>query len=197
MSREDLGDVLGAVPSLMRNFPAIWCVAGGWAIDLYLGRVTRPHGDVELAVFRQDQALLHRQFPDWTFRKVVAAQFSQWRADEYLSLPVHEIHARSNNGPPLALEFLLNERIAGEWVFRRDSNVRLPLDRAVRVGDGGYPILNPAIVLLFKAKSPRARDVSDFQSVRHALDPEDRDWLRAALQRCHPGHSWLPMLDFN
>ena len=67
MRSEDLGEALKAVPYLMRGFPSFWCVAGGWAIDLYLGRVTRSHGDVELAIFRQDQSLLHTHFSDWRF----------------------------------------------------------------------------------------------------------------------------------
>ena len=29
-----------------------WCVVGGWAIDLFLGRVTRKHEDLEIAVPR-------------------------------------------------------------------------------------------------------------------------------------------------
>jgi Aminoglycoside-2''-adenylyltransferase len=135
--REDKGEVLSAVPSLMHGFPALWCVAGGWAIDLFLGRVTRPHADVELAIFRQDQGLLHRQFPGWEFRKAVAGELAPWRVDERLSLPVHEIHARADKGAALSIEFLLNERVGDDWAFRRDLSVRLPIERAILRGDGG------------------------------------------------------------
>ena len=31
-----------------------WAVAGGWAIDLHLGRQTREHGDLEVAIPRAD-----------------------------------------------------------------------------------------------------------------------------------------------
>jgi len=27
-----------------------WAVAGGWALDLFRGETTRPHGDLEIAV---------------------------------------------------------------------------------------------------------------------------------------------------
>ncbi|BBH69873.1 hypothetical protein ACTI_65580 [Actinoplanes sp. OR16] len=27
-----------------------WCVAAGWALDLFRGRQTRPHGDIEIAI---------------------------------------------------------------------------------------------------------------------------------------------------
>ncbi len=33
---------------------APWCVAAGWAIDLYLGDPPRPHADIEIAVPRRD-----------------------------------------------------------------------------------------------------------------------------------------------
>jgi hypothetical protein len=65
-------EVLAAIAPLMRGFNAPWCVAGGWALDLFLGRITRPHGDLELAIFRQDQHLLRQHLRDWIFQKVVA-----------------------------------------------------------------------------------------------------------------------------
>jgi hypothetical protein len=37
MNEQNLGDILSLAPSLMEGFGAIWCVAGGWAIDLFLG----------------------------------------------------------------------------------------------------------------------------------------------------------------
>jgi hypothetical protein len=29
-----------------------WCVAGGWALDVWRGRQTRPHDDLEIAILR-------------------------------------------------------------------------------------------------------------------------------------------------
>ena len=184
----DLPEPLRAVPELMRGFPAPWCVAGGWALDLFLGRVTRAHDDVEIALFREDQALLHGHLCDWRFEKVLDGRLVPWTADERLDLPVHEIHGRSNGETPLALEFLLNERTRDHWVFRRDPSVTLPIDRAIVRGALGYPVLCPAIVLLFKAKSPRAKDEADFRSARDALSDTQRSWLRDALDALPRGH---------
>jgi len=44
-----------------------WAVAGGWAIDLYLGRVTRQHADVDIAVWRDEQLRLREALPEWRF----------------------------------------------------------------------------------------------------------------------------------
>jgi hypothetical protein len=38
------------IARLLAGVTAPWCVAGGWAIDLFLGRQTREHGDLEIAV---------------------------------------------------------------------------------------------------------------------------------------------------
>src|SRR2546422_1817142 len=139
------------VVPLMHGFNARWCVAGGWALDLFLGQATRPHDDLELSIFRQDQQLLRRHLRDWTFQKVVEGRRLTWSADEELKLPIHEIHAHSTKNPRLLFEFLLNERSAEDWVYRRDTRIRMPLERAIVRDSGGLPILCPAIVLLFKA----------------------------------------------
>jgi len=187
-------EVLAALFPLMHGFNAPWCVAGGWALDLFLARVTRPHEDLELAIFRQDQQSLRRHLREWTFQKVVEGRRLTWSADEELKLPIHEIHAHSTKDPRLLFEFLLNERSAEDWVYRRDTRIRMPLERAIVRDSSGLPILCPAIVLLFKAKNPRPKDDADFQRVRDALSLEQRRWLEASLRMGDPDHPWIDQL---
>lgn len=182
-----------AVAGLMQGFPAPWCIAGGWALDLLLGRMTRAHGDVDVAIFRTDQMLLRGQLAGWSFRKVVGGVMVDWTAGERLDPPVHEVHALAPGGGR-SLEFLLNERSGGEWVFRRNPAVRCPADRVVVYSGSGLPLLCPAIVLLYKAKHTRAVDERDFDAALPSLSPGQRAWLRGALQVAHPGHPWLARL---
>ena len=49
-----------AFARIMAGFPQPWYVAGGWAIDLFGGRVTRAHEDLEVAVCRRDLGALSR-----------------------------------------------------------------------------------------------------------------------------------------
>ena len=49
------------VASVMEPLGVWWAIAGGWAIDRWLGRVTRDHHDVEIAIQRHDQAAVHRE----------------------------------------------------------------------------------------------------------------------------------------
>ena len=195
MRLEHLDEVIRVTCSLMADFAAPWCVAGGWAIDLFLGHVTRPHADLELAVFRQDQFLLHRHLQSWTFKKVAEGQRKIWRSDEQLVLPVHELHARSVEDPSHTIEFLLNEGDDYNWIFRRNLAISLPLNRAICRTKKDVPILSPEIVLLFKAKSPRMKDESDFEFAFAEIEKPRQQWLRSALHACHPNHPWLESLN--
>src|SRR6185312_7073893 len=143
-SPEEVASRLG---SLMEGFEAPWCVAGGWALDLFLGRATRDHGDVELAVFRQDQSLIHSQFPGWTLTVSINGRREPWKPTNRLELPVHEIHAYSPDEPPEGIELLLNERDPENWVFRRDPGITSPFELAILESEFGVPVLSPEIVL--------------------------------------------------
>jgi hypothetical protein len=178
----------------MRDFPARWFVAGGWAIDLYLERVTRPHADIEVALLRRDQAALRDHFPDWQWQQVVAGAFAPWRRDEWLELPVFELYAHHETIEPRRLEVLLNEARGDEWVYRRNAAVTRPLSACWLTSAAGVHVLAPEIVLLYKSKAPRPKDEQDFAAVCSRLEPERRAWLRAVLAVCAPGHAWLRRL---
>lgn len=186
---------LDAALSLMHGFQLPWCVAGGWALDLFLGHPTRPHADVEIAIFRDDQGAIKAHLAGWQFFKMVGGKRRYWTNDEPpLALPVHEIHAESAGHPPRGLEVLLNERKGKHWVFRRKKSVRRRMEHVIVKTAHGVPILAPEIVLLYKAKDPREKDEADFEAARGALGGERREWLRLALEDAHPEHAWLKQL---
>lgn len=184
---------------LMASFPRPWYVAGGWAIDLHLGRVTRDHEDVDLAIFREDQATLRRHLSGWELRKAVPSPAGgallPWGDDEWLALPIHEIHARHPAAVPAAVEVLLDEREGDAWRFRRDPRVSRPLALIGRRALSVVPYLAPEIALLYKARHHAAKDDADFRAVTSRLEAEPRDWLRAALRICYPEHPWLARLE--
>jgi hypothetical protein len=188
------GDELTRAVDAMRGFDRPWFVAGGWALDLFLGAVSRDHADLEIALFREDQRALRRQLARWEFEKVAGGHRVPWSVDEWLIPPVHEVHASAGTGSSGGLEFLLNEREGDQWVYRRNAAVRCPANDIGLRSSGGVPFLRPEIVLLYKAKAPRPVDEQDFEAVRRGLEAPSRAWLRAALELCHPGHHWLDRL---
>jgi len=178
--------------TLMSDFDAPWGLAGGWALDLFIGRESRVHADIDIALLRTDQQLL-RSRASGRVEKVVGRQLVQWSPTEVLAPPVHEIHVTWPDG--YRLEFLLNEHdpATHDWVFRRDARVRRPLALAFAT-DRAAPYLAPEIVLLYKAKSPSAKDDADFHTVLPRLHQEQRSWLARALDVTATGQRWSTVL---
>lgn len=182
------------VAAVLADFPRLWSIAGGWAIDLFLGRKTREHADVDVAILRRDQRDLRSFLRAWSFEKVSQGGRGPWPEGEWLSLPIHEVYARRSSDTPREIEFLLNEARDETWVFRRDSRVTRPLSEVRTVSRAGIPFLTPETVLLYKAKDPTAKDLEDFERIGARLGSEGRIWLRSALETVHPGHPWLARL---
>jgi hypothetical protein len=192
MALPSLPPVIHEVVAALSGLRLPWAIAGGWAIDLALGRVTRPHSDVDVALFRDDQAALRAALPGWELSAAIAGVLVPWAAGDWLAPPVHEVRAqRGEDDAATGIEFLLNERAGADWVFRRDPRIRLPVARALTTAAAGQiPVLAPEVVLLYKAKAPRAVDEADFMAALPHLSAVARTWLAEALDICHPGHPW-------
>ena len=161
-----------AVAKIFAGYPGWWAIAGGWAIDLFLGKVTREHADVEVAVLRYEQAKLQSFFTGWDTKKVLPSTKSleRWESGEVLSLPVHELHARNTKG--VEIELLLNEtNNDGFWVFRRNNAVKQHFLHLRQENATGIPFLTPEIVLLYKATNPTIspNDTADFLNAKDRL----------------------------
>lgn len=180
------------ITTLMSGFNKTWFIAGGWAIDLFIGRETRQHQDIEIALFRKDQLNLKEYLKDWDFKKVIKGRLNTW-GNEFLELPIHEIHAlNKSNGDKV--EVLLNETRDYDWKFRRDLTISYPLKSVWGYSDTGIPYLNPEIVLLYKVKNTREKDHQDFMTILKYLDVERKNWLQYAIQLHEPEHKWLHYL---
>lgn len=176
----------------MKDFKCEWGFAGGWALDLFQGRETREHHDVEIVVFRKNQQDLKEYLKDWEFSKVIKGEFHPWQ-DEYLELPVHEIHAIHKSTGEL-LEVLLNEEIDDRWVYRRDSRISIDHQSAFGKTEDGIPYLKSEIVLLYKAKNSREKDDLDFYKTLSYLNESQKKWLKGAIELSIPNHKWLASL---
>src|SRR5262245_19273448 len=122
---------LDAVSAVLTERGVGWAVAGGWAIDLFVGRVTRPHADIDLMVWRDEQMKLRRSLAGWEFSVALSGRLRPWATDEAIEPPLHELHARDPNSEK-TVEFLLNDRERGLWIYRRDPSIRLPITGAIQ-----------------------------------------------------------------
>lgn len=184
------------VLQLFKAYNAPWCIAGGWAIDLFLGGVSRDHHDVEVAVLLRDQQQLFTHILGWQPRYCVpdSTERRRWQPGEWLHGPVHELHTKPPQSDVDELEILLDRSAGDDWIYRRDGRVRRPLSQAIRFNPDGIPYLAPEIVLLYKSKNPRERDEADFALAAPRLDAGARAWLRSALTLTAPDHPWLKRL---
>lgn len=80
------------------------------------------------------------------------------------------------------------------WVYKRAPSLTRPRGEMVWRTAEGIPSLNPAAVLLFKAKDRRPKDEADFALAQPRLPAAERRWLRDCLERLHPGHGWIAAL---
>ena len=151
---------------------------------------------------RPDHLRLHEALPGFGLKKIIPhpdrlpnrGTTAEWRPEEELELPVHQINAYREGESEPAFQVMLAESSDGEWIFRRNPKVRMPISQMGFHPLWGLPYLAPEIVLLFKAKHLEARDRIDFDNALPALSSDARRWLRDALEKTHPGHEWLTAL---
>jgi hypothetical protein len=183
------------IADLMRGFGHPWFVAGGWAIDLFVDRVTRGHADIEIGIYRRDQGAIRDYFAGWSLEKAVDGKWVCWEKGEELNLPVHQVKVNRAGEEPGEFEFFLNEGNETHWFSRRHEGLTRPLDEVKIMSVIGIPILAPEIQLLFKAKQTRPKDRADFEIALPLLEPARRKWLADALRRYHPEHEWVKAID--
>ena len=171
-----------------------WWIAGGWALDLFLTRQTRAHGDIDVAIFRGDERALARHLPSLELVIAERAGLAPWSGDAPLPASAHQLWARERGRDVWQLEVLLEERSEDRWVYRRDASIRLRAADIGRRTAEGVPYLRPEIQLLYKSKEARAVDESDLIALLPRLDPAQRGFLAAALWKVAPGHRWLERL---
>jgi hypothetical protein len=179
---------------LMDRLGVSWWVAGGWAIDLFLGRATRAHADLDIAMLRRDQgALAALERDGWDLHVAADGVLTPWRVGDFLEGGArHQLWARPAPEAPWALEILFEEAQGDDWLFRRDTRIRLPLARFGRRTVEGVPFVALEVALLYKAKEPElSRNAADFDVAQGSLDAAARAWLTAALETAHPGHPWI------
>jgi hypothetical protein len=176
---------------LLKGLDARWWIAGGWAIDLWLGRQTREHADLDIAILRSEQRVFWELLAEWDLHLATAPDvLESWTQRDVVPVPLHAVWCRPTPESRWAFELLLNDSEGDDWLFRRDPGVRMSL-AAIGETSTDLPHLNPEIVLLYKAKRVRESDQADFDRARARLDASARAWLRTALERVHPGHAWL------
>ncbi|HLP21259.1 MAG TPA: hypothetical protein VK174_13195 [Chitinophagales bacterium] len=169
-----------------------WYIAGGWALELFKGQYIREHHDMDIALLRRDQLKLKQQLPGWEFKIGHEGVLHEW-GDFEIQLPMHGIWARKHGDDKWRTEFVLNEADDKNWIFRKDNHITYPLAK-MGVDVNGFPVLEPIIALLYKAKSHTAKNEIDVNALLPVLDDERKRQLKEWLVVYDAGNEWLGRL---
>jgi hypothetical protein len=176
---------------------APWYVAGGWAIDLFLGGQRREHEDLEIAVpsSRFDEVV--DALSDFEFfvitgpREAIPLEAARDRLEQ-----THQTWVREPAGGSWRLDVFREPSDGDTWICRRSRAITMPYERLVERTADGLPYGRPEVILLYKAKHfQQPKNQKDFEAALPRLETERRRWLRDALELVHPEHAWLSGLD--
>jgi hypothetical protein len=187
-------EILLRTTKAMAGFRPSWVLCGGWAVDAWLGRETRAHCDVDLAIALEDQLAVLHYLDGWHVRghdDEDDATTEQWDGRQ-LAFPGH-IHATSPDG--IELDIQLELWNAAVWELSTEPRITLPLKQCTRPTPWGLPATTPEVVLFYKASErPRPHDDLDFRALLPLLGEAERSWLSEAIALAHPACPWLPHL---
>ena len=179
-----------AVAQLLEGTPARWWLSGGVALERWLGRTIREHGNTDVSTTSADLATLVDSLP---------AGFSAWApagdddvipwAEASPDADLQPVRIRDDGAGTWVLQVNVEDGADRAWLYRRDPRLQLPWERAV-LDVGGIPTGAPEVQLVWKALRPRPQDDLDKDAVLPELSDEARAWYERAILSIHPHSSW-------
>jgi hypothetical protein len=184
----DLDDVV----QLFRAWPGRWWICGGVALELYLGRSWRVHGDSDVSILRGDAGALRDVLAGWDIQVAAAGLLTPWDGSALAAdANQNNMWCRQAIDLPWCLDVTISEGDRDHWIYRRDPRLRVRWVDALMHTEGGVPYLAPELQLLFKSKNNRAKDDQDAEVAIPALGPERQLRLRDLLP---PEHPWQALV---
>lgn len=168
-----------------------WCIAAGWALELFSAAASRDHDDIEITVPADGFVEISVAFPE--FEWDIAGDGQVWPYPEMMS-EYFQTWLREPRSGEYKVDVFREPHVGRQWLCRRDQSITMPYDELILRTSDGIPYLIPEVVLLFKAKHLRGKDELDFQRILPDLDLTRRSRLRRWLEQVHPDHSWVEQL---
>lgn len=177
------------VAEMLAGAAARWWLSGGVALDRWLGAPIRERTNIDVSTTPASLAAVIAALP---------AGYSAWAhhddtvtawADVPSGADVQPVLVRDDRAGTWALQINVEDGTDAAWLYRRDSRLQLPWDRAVR-DISGIPVGAPEVQLVWKALRPRPEDDLDKDAVLPQLSPDARAWWERAILSIHPHSSW-------
>ncbi len=188
---------LSATVDLLNKLSVPWWIAGGYAIDLFVEKNIRPHGDIDVVVCRCHQLEVQSYLSGWDLNVAVDGELRSWCTGELLEGKCKDIWCRKTLGEPWALQLMLIDTENNDWVFRRDPTIRGSLTTIGRCSSAGVPYLSPEIQLLYKVKQETIeKDQVDFDAAVPLFGLSEQKWLKDKINKLFPeGHQWAESIE--
>jgi hypothetical protein len=186
-----------AIDRVMERFTETdidWWIAGGHAIDLFLGWRTRPHADLDVEIFRSDSRRLFDVFDGWDIHVVSDRGASPWTDPTDLGDDVFGSWIRPDPAAPWQVEIMFAGGDRTEWRFQREPSIGLAGSELVRTADSGIPYGTPEVQLLYKSMQHRPKDDVDLARCLVRMTVEQRSWLANAVGMTSSDHAWSGVL---
>jgi len=133
-----------AAPVLLAGLTCPWWIAGGWALDLFMGRESRPHQDLDVGILRRDLPRVIEALPEWEF--FAARDGTLRRLEDRAPEPkVNSLWCRPQGASRWVLEMLLDDCDGDAAQRPRPADDADFRNVAPRLDDGGRSFLHDAL----------------------------------------------------
>ena len=195
-----------------------YAICGGHAIDLFLDKKTRPHKDLDVAIYWEgrDKVIEYMLNDNWDIYEPCGTEHlhkinsvsEQKRlkrniwcvkpGNKHYTFTEHEKNMFAvyfDNSEQIKLDYieiLFNIRDGDDFCYARNHDIRLKLNDAILKKDKN-PLFSPELVLLYKSTASDYPDNQlDYENTISKMDKRQLDWLFNALKIMFPkGHKWL------
>jgi len=183
------------VAELFEGAAFFWALAGGYAVERFVGETFRQHADIDIVVLRRDQLALQEQLRGWRLFAVdPPGSLRPWLVGELLPASVHDVWVHREGRDRWELQVMIQESEGESWVFRRDRRIRGAI-AGLASSCKGIPCMRMDLQMLYKSQGRRAKDELDFARVRPKLTQVQCTTLAAWLSTANPGgHEWTARL---
>jgi len=189
--KEELKNEIGDVAKIFNGYGRPWFTAGGTALELAEGKLTRDHQDNDIAIFYEDvgdffgyTTQLGYEFFDVKGKKIE-------NAEELLAQKENGFVMKSDESKPGLRGFeviFLRRNAQGDITFGHDD--RLAFSKTLYENAPKYtnkngevaPITPKDIELLYKISDGRNKDFHDIKEFLPSLTPEERQRLDGYLE---------------
>jgi len=214
----DNADLVKQLNEFVADIGIDYAICGGHAIDLFLGRKTRPHKDLDVAVFREDRDKIIQHMLDtgWEVYEPCGTEYlhkissihSQKRiksniwcvkpCNPHYIFTEHENEMFAVEFDNLEqteldyIEFLFNTRNDEDFLYSRNHDIKMKLEDAILKIDD-VTCLAPELVLLYKSTAADEAEYQlDFDNTLPSLNKMQVAVLENALRVMFPdGHKWI------